>query len=188
MLAKYEKAKSHFKNWVILAGDDTEELVAVIYWYVICCVKDRDVAGLKEALALYSPDMYIGHHAAYRCGIARCRGGVTPAEAVLAAEAAEGETRDLDYGMIIYAVANYEYMRGSTASYIEYLDKVLSRDTFWAGFASLAALNDRHPEVASEAARRGDVSDDGNALYAYFSGIQRQLWAFRAGRIQRSSS
>jgi hypothetical protein len=71
------------------------------------------------------------------------------------AESADGDDRDLEYSMIVYAVANHEYARGNTEGYTKLLDAILLRDTFWAGFASLAALNDRYPEVARNAIKRG---------------------------------
>lgn len=158
MLKRYTEAKAHFNVWISIAGDDTEELVAVIYWYILCCVKDRDDENMRDVLARYSPDMYIGHHTAYQCGIKLFRGDITSDEAMKMAEAAGGDDRDLEYSMIVYAVANYEYMCGNTEGYTKYLDMILLRDTFWAGFASLAALNDRHPEVAENAAKRGDTN------------------------------
>ncbi|RNC62866.1 MAG: hypothetical protein AWM53_01889 [Candidatus Dichloromethanomonas elyunquensis] len=156
MLRKYIEAETHFSSWISIAGDDTEELVSVIYWYILCCVKDHDNENMRHILALYSPDMYIGHHTAYQCGIKLLRGDITANEAMKMAEAACGEDRDLEYSMIVYAVANYEYMRGNTDGYKKYLDMILLRDTFWAGLASLASLNDRYPEVAENAAKRGD--------------------------------
>ncbi len=158
MLGKYAEAKAHFNNWITLAGDDTEELVSTIYWYVLCCVRDRDGEGMRDMLARYSPDMYVGHHTAHQCGIRLFLGELTAEEAIETAEAADGEDRDLEYSMIVYAVALHACLHGNPEDNIKYLDMILLRDTFWAGFASLAALNDRHPEITENAAKRGDAA------------------------------
>jgi len=157
MQRRYETAKAYFDRWISIAADDTEELTAVIYWYILCCVKSGDANGMKEILKRYSPDMYIGHHTAYQCGIDLFSGTIGLEEAMCRARAADGEDRDLEFSMIAYAAANYEYWHGNTAGYMALLDEILLRDTFWAGVASLAALNDRHPEVAQNAERRGEA-------------------------------
>jgi len=181
LLRKYGEAKAHFNNWISLAGDDSEELVAVIYWYILCCVKDRDNEGMRDMLARYSPDMHIGHHTAYQCGIRLFLGEITTDEAMKTAEAANGEDCDLEYGMIVYAVANYEYMRGNAEGYMKFLDMVLLRDTFWAGFASIAALNDRHPEAAENAVKRGDTAAAAAALDSFFVKNSKAALAFSGG-------
>ena len=181
MLEKYDEAKDHFDTWISLAGDDTEELVAVIYWYTLCCVKVHDEEAMRNVLAMYSPDMYIGHHTSYQCGIELFRGGITSEEAMEKAEAVGGEARDLEYSMIVYAVAIHAYMLGNAGNYHRYLDKILMRDTFWAGFASLAALHDRHPEVARNAAKRGDTAAAAEALNSYFEKKPKVALAFSGG-------
>jgi tetratricopeptide (TPR) repeat protein len=149
MRKEYKTAKGHFDKWISIAADDIEELIAIIFWYILCCVKDNDAKGMHDMLSLYSPNMNVGHHTAYKCGIELFRGDITADAALKMAEDAEGEDRDLEYNMIVYAVANYEYYQGNTENYIQLLDAVLLRDTFWAGFASLAALNDRNPEAGT---------------------------------------
>jgi uncharacterized protein len=178
---RYDEAKAHFSRWVALAGDDTEELISVLFWNILCCVRSGDDGGIRRLLAMYSPDMEVGHHTAYRCGMELFRGGMTPEEAMAAAEAAEGEDRDLEYGMIVYGVANYEYWRGNAEAYAACLDAILLRDTFWAGFASLAALNDRYPEVARDAELRGDAVRRAEALERFFSAHRRVALAFSGG-------
>ena len=148
MLKQYGNAKKHFRNWIAIAGDDTEELVSTIYWYILCCVKDSDADGIKDILKLYTPGMYFGHHTAYKCGIDLFQGDISTEEAMLTAQAADGDDQDLEYSIILYAAANYELWSGNTNGYLKLLDAILLRDTFWAGFASLAALNDRYPNVA----------------------------------------
>lgn len=144
MSGEYKTAKRHFDAWISISADDIEELIAIIYWYILCCIKNNDSDGLRSILSRYSPDMDVGHHTAYKCGIELFRGDIMPEAALKQAESADGEDCDLEYSMIVYAAANYEYFRGNTASYIILLDAVLLRDTFWAGFAWLAAFNDRH--------------------------------------------
>jgi tetratricopeptide (TPR) repeat protein len=158
MMGDYARAKAHFASWIALFGDDTHELVAVIYWYALCCVKEHDRAGMNAALSRYGADMDVGHHTAYQCGIRLLLEEITPEEALRTAEAAQGEDHDLEYSMIVYAVAQYAYLHGDTQGYIKALDGILARDTFWAGFASLAALNERYPEVAQNAERRGGAA------------------------------
>lgn len=102
-------------------------------------------------LVLYSPDMYVGHHTAFQCGIKLFRGDITPEKAMATAEVAVDKDCDLEYGMIVYAVTMYESMRGNTGGFTNCLDQILRRDTFWSGFAWHAALNDRHPEIAENA-------------------------------------
>ncbi len=140
---QYQLSKNHFEEWITISSQDTEELVAVFYWYAICCIQDNDTVTLNRILSYYSSDMFVGHHTAYQCGIELFCGNISSTEALDFAEKAEGDDRDLEYSMVVYAVAKNEERFGNTKRYIELLDRILMRDTFWAGFACLAAWNDR---------------------------------------------
>lgn len=146
----YDESLEHFEKCLSLAEDDGEMLVASIYWHYIAAYRAGKEHEREKSKKCYKSDMFVGHHTAYRTGMELFLGNIGYDEAFKIAEEFIGETKHLEFSMIGYAAANKYLEEENNEKYLRCLDEINEKDEYWAGFASIAALSDRHPEYIRE--------------------------------------
>lgn len=128
---RYRKAADIFQTCISLCDDEMG--IAVIYWHTLSSRR----AGMKqEMLDRYHRDMAVGHHGSYKKAV-QVWAGETSLPVML--EALQQENDDLEYCITLYGL-----IYDPNCSQKELLQaELLRRDSFWPGFAYLAAWNDR---------------------------------------------
>lgn len=120
---------------------DEEMGIAAIFWHTLSAWR----AGEQPALLAqcYHPGMKVGHHTAYDFAMAVASGAHSLEEAK---QRINGETDDLEYGIMAYGIAACLSALGRDAEARTILNQLLERDGFWISYAYLAAWNDTHRE------------------------------------------
>ncbi len=138
----YDEAYYYFYKALNLDDINDEMLVAVIYWGALTAMRMTSNERFKIFISRYNKNMDVGHHTAYKM-IAEVFIKCKTVEEVL--ENMKIEEDDLEYSIVMYGIYNILINDGRMEDGEECLDDLLKRDYFWAGFAYLAALNDRYP-------------------------------------------
>ena len=116
--------------------------VATMFWHTAAAIRSGKEPTLMK---LYREDMDVGHHTSYRFAIRLLSGLMTPEEALTLMEQ---EEEDLEYAMMAYGTLLYCEREGDFEKAKELRERILRRDSFWIGYAYLAAWNDRRREAA----------------------------------------
>ncbi|MBR2281697.1 MAG: hypothetical protein IJ863_03635 [Spirochaetales bacterium] len=127
MSGQYGKAMEEMETCYGLA--DNEMKIAAMYWHTIAA---RRCNGKASLLGNYTDGFECGHHTAYKAACAMFAGHGTESELYgLACR----ERSDLEFSMLGYAMHEVGAMP---------LDVIVARDSFWIGFAYVAAWNELH--------------------------------------------
>ncbi len=122
---QYEKA---MEEMGICYGPANNEMkMAAMYWQAAAALRCGKKAPLLD---LYSDDFECGHHTAYKAGCGLFAGKRTKEELL---SLCGREEADLEYSMVAYAL----YVCGEKGI----LAEIVTRDSFWIGFAYIAAWN-----------------------------------------------
>ena len=116
--------------------------IAAMYWHTAAAIRSGKEPTLMK---LYREDMDVGHHTSYRFSMRLLSGLMTIEEALTLMEE---EEEDLEYAMMAYGVLLYYERAGEMEKAKEIRERILRRDSFWIGYAFLAAWNDRRRETA----------------------------------------
>lgn len=138
----YDEAYYYFYKALNLDDISGEMLVAVIYWGALTSIRMDSKEMLEVFISKFDLNMDVGHHTAYKL-ITEVLIDHRIVEEVLSSM--EKEEDDLEYSIVMYGVYNILLKKGRIEESEICLDDLLKRDYFWAGFAYLAALNDRYP-------------------------------------------
>lgn len=122
---EYEEAMGEFE--VCYGLSDDEMKMAAMYWQACSAIRCGGRAGLLDH---YREDFECGHHTAYKAACAYFSGKLSAEE--LSALCGKEES-DLDFAMLAYAL----HLGGRFD-----LKDIVKRDSFWIGFAYVAAWND----------------------------------------------
>ncbi len=122
---QYEEAMGEFE--VCYGLSDDEMKMAAMYWQACSAIRCDAKAGLLEN---YRDDFECGHHKAYKSACAFFCGRLSAKEL---SSLCEREESDLDFAMLAYAL----HLGGRFD-----LRDIVKRDSFWIGFAYVAAWND----------------------------------------------
>lgn len=141
----YKEANEYFYKALNLEDISGEMLVAVIYWGALTSIRINSKEMLEVFLSKFNLNMDVGHHTAYKM-ISEVLIDYRTVEEVLSNM--ETEEDDLEYSIVMYGIYNIFLKKGRIKEAEICLDDLLKRDYFWAGFAYLAALNDKNPTVA----------------------------------------
>ncbi len=136
-LAGHDEA-SMAESRICLPYCDEEMGIAVIYWHTLAAWR------LGQAPVLlyqsYHPGMKVGHHTAYEGAMALAAGMIGRKQAMQELEALDS---DLEYAIYGYGVSCWLRQAGHTEEAEALLDSILRRDSFWIGYAFIAAWRDR---------------------------------------------
>ncbi len=127
--AQYDKAMDEMEICYSLA--DNEMKIAAMYWQAIAA---RRCNGKATLLENFTDDFDCGHHTAYKAACSMFAGHTTADELK---SLADKEESDLEYSMLSYALHEVGLVS---------LDEIVKRDSFWIGFAYVAAWNDLYYE------------------------------------------
>ncbi len=115
---------------------DNEMKIAAMYWHSAAALR----CGARPSLLdFYSDDFECGHHTFYKAACAMFAGRRSFEELKVLSE---GEKSDLEYSMLAYALHIIESVKGREKESREILQSIVKRDSFWIGFAYVAAWND----------------------------------------------
>lgn len=120
------------------AAADEEMGIAAIYWHTLCARRGSFAPAL---LALYRPDMAVGHHTGYETA-ARVWAGLSSPDAL--AVALRRETDDMEFAIRAYSLSLFLRVQGQTPESEQLLEEIVRRDGFWPCYAYIAAWNDLH--------------------------------------------
>lgn len=136
MSGVYGRAMEQFELCMPLGSDEMG--IAAIYWHTLCALRSGAEPGL---LAAYHSGMDVGHHTAYEKAVRVISGeeGLPDALAELGAE-----PDDLEYGITAYGLSVLLQSRGEAEESRRLAGSVLRRDSFWPGYAFLAAYSDKY--------------------------------------------
>ncbi|MCR4676043.1 MAG: hypothetical protein K5634_02295 [Sphaerochaetaceae bacterium] len=123
--SRYDEAMKEMENCYRTA--DNEMKVAAMYWHAISALR---LGRESSLLKLLTEDFDCGHHRAYKAACLFFKGAM-PAEELKFLS--DKEESDLDYSMLSYAL----YVKGFCG-----LENIIRRDSFWIGFAYVAAWNE----------------------------------------------
>jgi len=127
--SQYEKAMEEMEICYGLA--DNEMKIAAMYWHTIAARRCGEKATLLDD---YTDDFDCGHHTAYKAACSMFAGHTTVEEL---RDHSEKEDSDLEYSMLAYALHEVGLVS---------LEDIVKRDSFWIGFAYVAAWNDLNYE------------------------------------------
>ncbi len=127
--SQYEKAMEEMETCYSLA--DNEMKIAAMYWHTIAARRCKAKATLLEN---FTDDFDCGHHTAYKAACSMFAGHLTADELK---NLADKEESVLEYSMLAYALHEVGLVS---------LEEIVERDSFWIGFAYVAAWNDLHYE------------------------------------------
>ena len=127
--AQYEKSMKEMEICYDLANKEMK--IAAMYWQAIAA---RRCGGKATLLEKFTDDYDCGHHTSYKAGCSLLVGHTTVEELK---NLADKEESDLEYAMLSYPLHEVG---------VKPLEDIVKRDSFWIGFAYVAAWNDLHYE------------------------------------------
>lgn len=132
----YEKAKSELYRCFELSRDNGEMYIAVIYWYILSCVKLKQ--DLKFVLDLYNEKIECGHHIGYELTAKLFCGLVGEEKLYKLAK----ENDEMTFVIYLYGLYCYYQMKNDVAKAIKCKAELLKTDKYWACFSYLGAFYD----------------------------------------------
>ncbi len=123
--SQYEKAMEEMEICYSLA--DNEMKIAAMYWHTIAARRCNARAALLDN---FTDDFDCGHHTAYKAACAMFAGHMSADDLL---DISNKEESDLEYSMLAYALHEVGMVS---------LEDIIKRDSFWIGFAYVAAWND----------------------------------------------
>ena len=92
MLQNYDAATAAFAGSLAIAPQDDDMYIADVYWLVLSQLRAGQADEAQKTFQQhYRPDMYVGHHTAYKKAM-RVAAGFAPMEDMLAELDAEGQS------------------------------------------------------------------------------------------------
>lgn len=118
---------------------DDEMGIAIIYWHTLAAWKCGEAPQLLYRA--YHPRMKVGHHTAYEAAMALAAGQIGIQQAY---RELDETASDLEFSIFGYGVSCWLQQAGRCDEAEALLTRILARDSFWIGYAFIAAWRDRY--------------------------------------------
>lgn len=135
LLGQYQRAKMVYERCLALSYDDGS-LISATDWYCLTLMRLGEFDAMKQAASKIRPDMIPGSGEGYFERCLAYNGTITLEKALEIAESRDDHMYATGaYGIAVY----YECVLQDKTAAKAILEKILAKDTTWAGFAEHAA-------------------------------------------------
>lgn len=134
LMGQYERAKKTLTRCIAVSKDDGS-LISATDWYCLSLMQLGQIDEMKQAAARIRPDMIPGSGEGYFERCLAYNGTISLEEALRIAESRDDHMYATGaYGLGVY----YQRVLGDSATAKAIWEKILTKDTTWAGFAEHA--------------------------------------------------
>ena len=164
-LGDYATAITSLKRCYPLFDGDDEMTVAVIYWHILCLV--RQGKSVNEAIAHYSDKFECGHHTGYKKTV----------EAFINNDHTAGDGIEDELNRCIYAYGLHAYFLhlSNYKKAAEYLEKTLALNTYFASYAYLSAYSEKRAYETAKLSLKDFFANHKKLALAFSGGVDSAL-------------